>query len=275
MQQQARVLRSNIFQNVKVLHGSTKEDLWHNSTWNKIKNEYQVIVCTPAILDQSMSHSFITMQEISLLIFDEAHHAKKDHPYSRLIRSYYLKCPVEARPRIFGMTASAVDTKGSIAEVAKSLEELLQAKIVTTTDGSLLSFAPKPTDMKWIYGSPRPHFDTDLCCELQANVSFCPQLKRGFEYSRKATSQLGPWCADRGWQYIMGTLVNRSSSIHNKFQSSDVYAVMSDEERTKSIHALEEAEMLVRNHEFDLVRPNIQYLSPKVLVLYEQLSTLR
>lgn len=221
-----------------------------------------------------MSHSFITMEDISLLVFDEAHHAKKDHPYSRLIRSYYLKCPIDSRPRIFGMTASAVDTKGSIAEAAKSLEELLQAKIVTTDDGSLLAFAPKPIDVKWTYPRPRSHFDTDLSQELRSLVYFCKDLRRGFEFSRKASSQLGPWCADRGWQYVMGTLASHSSSIHNNFQNSEAYADMSDEEKTKSINALEDAEMLVRNHTYDAVRSNINFLSPKVLMLHERLTTI-
>lgn len=172
------------------------------------------------------------------------------------------------------MTASAVDTKGGIAEAARSLEELLQAKIVTTNDGSLLAFAPKPEDKMWIYPIPRPHYDTDLDQGLRSKVLFCTDLRRGFEFSRKASSQLGSWCADRGWQYVMGTLGNHSSSIHNKFQNSEIYAAMTDEEKTESINALEEAEVLVRNHEFDFIKPNIHYLSPKVLELYKQLTAI-
>ena len=112
-----------------MLHGNARQDLWKASTWTQIKEHNKIVVCTPAILDQCLMHSFLDMQDISLLVFDEAHHAKKDHPYSRLIRSYYLKCQDEVRPKIFGMTASAVDSKGDIAQTAQNLEELLHAKI--------------------------------------------------------------------------------------------------------------------------------------------------
>lgn len=166
VQQQARVLANNLIEKPAVLYGNAGANLWCKTTWDRIKTENRIVVCTPAVLDQALAHSYLAMVDISLLIFDEAHHTKKDHPYSRLIRSYYLKCPVESRPKIFGMTASAVDTKGDITSTAQALEQLLHAKIVTTSDGSLLSFAPRPTDVKWTYGRLRQHFDTDLYSEL-------------------------------------------------------------------------------------------------------------
>jgi endoribonuclease Dicer len=49
-----------------------------------------VIVCTAEVLSQCMIHNFIGMAQINLLIFDEAHHAKGEHPYARIMKDYYL-----------------------------------------------------------------------------------------------------------------------------------------------------------------------------------------
>lgn len=64
-----------------LVHGR-KFDTWKQQEWNELLNTYEVIVCTAAILDQSLSHGYIKMEDINLIIFDEAHHAKKDHPYA-------------------------------------------------------------------------------------------------------------------------------------------------------------------------------------------------
>lgn len=248
-------------------------NLWAKATWNDIKQHNKVVVCTPAVLDQALAHSYITMEDISLLIFDEAHHTKKDHPYSRLIRSYYLKCVPASRPRIFGMTASAVDTKGDIARTAEALEELLHAKIVTTDDGSLMAFAPKPQDVKWTYSRLRVHFDTNLYQYLRSTVSFCQDLKRGFEFAKKATTELGPWCSDRAWQLILGASPNQSSSIRRKFEQSAAYANMSTaEEREAALKALDDATTRVQMHPLEVPDLVPAHLSSNVILLHDKLT---
>lgn len=273
VQQQARVLANNLADAPAVLYGNGKADLWEKLTWEKITEHNKVIVCTPAILDQSLMRSFITMEDISLLVFDEAHHVKKDHPYSRLIRSYYLKCPTELRPRIFGMTASPVDSKGDIAIKAKDLEDLLHAKIITTDDGSLLSFAPKPTDVIWSYPRPRTHFETDLTLELSRKVRFCQDLKQGFIFSNKAVTELGPWCADQVWKFVMGRSLNESSSVRKKFEQSEAYAKLSTiKEREQALVALDEAALTVQKHINISPSHDPAFLSSKVTMLYDKLT---
>lgn len=255
-----------------VLHGNTKTDLANTQTWDRIKEHNKIIVCTPAILDQCMSQSYIGMEDISLLIFDEAHHTKKDHPYSRIIRSYYLKCNNDSRPKVFGMTASAVDSKKDIAKEAVELEELLHAKIATTDDGSLLSFAPKPTDQVWAYSRERPYFETDLYRHLSTKVRFCEDLKRGFEFGKVALTQLGPWCADRVWKYVMGDSPNESSSVRRKFEQSTAYINLPTvEEREQALQALDEAALLVQTYDLQRPNPEKSNLSPKVNLLHEKL----
>lgn len=83
--QQAAVLRNNIDQNVAQFFGAMGPDLWSKQTWEEQFKENMVIVCTAEILCQCLLSSYIKMDQINLLIFDEAHHTKKDHPYARSV----------------------------------------------------------------------------------------------------------------------------------------------------------------------------------------------
>ena len=83
--QQSTVLRNNIDQKVAYLFGAMGTDLWDQPIWDEQLKENMVIVCTAEILCQSLHNAFIKMDQINLLIFDEAHHTKKEHPYARLV----------------------------------------------------------------------------------------------------------------------------------------------------------------------------------------------
>lgn len=79
------MLERNLDQKVERFCGEMGCDLWSKATWEKIFNENMVIVCTAEILYQCLMHSFISMDEINLLVFDEAHHTKRNHPYARYV----------------------------------------------------------------------------------------------------------------------------------------------------------------------------------------------
>jgi endoribonuclease Dicer len=111
VRQQQLMLANNLPEAPKALHGGGKDDLWKKVEWDKLKAQNKAIVCTAEVLNQCLMHSFVKIEEINLLIFDEAHHTKKGHPYARIIKDYYLEQSEPShRPKIFGMTASPVDT---------------------------------------------------------------------------------------------------------------------------------------------------------------------
>lgn len=85
--QQAAVLRNNIDQNVAHFFGAMGTDLWDRQVWEEHLQQNMVIVCTAEILNQCLLNSHVRMNQINLLIFDEAHHTKKDHPYARFVMS--------------------------------------------------------------------------------------------------------------------------------------------------------------------------------------------
>lgn len=81
--QQFSVLDANLDHKVTRLCGADGVDRWNHAKWLEMFAENKVIVCTAEILFQCLSHSYLFMKQINLLIFDEAHHTKKNHNYAR------------------------------------------------------------------------------------------------------------------------------------------------------------------------------------------------
>lgn len=82
--QQYEVLRHNLTgHDITRLYGALGADRLSKDRWDNYLNDNKVIVCTAEILSQALSHSYVNMKQINLLIFDEAHHAKKNHSYAR------------------------------------------------------------------------------------------------------------------------------------------------------------------------------------------------
>ncbi len=81
--QQYAVLDSNLDQKIAAFCGDMGCDLWSRQTWEEKLRDKMVVICTADVLLQCLQHSFVTLEQINILIFDEAHHAKKNHPYAR------------------------------------------------------------------------------------------------------------------------------------------------------------------------------------------------
>ena len=69
----------------------------------------QVLACTPMKLLHALQHKRISMEQIALLVFDEAHHFYGSEPYAVLMQYFYRPLPVERRPRVLALTASPVE----------------------------------------------------------------------------------------------------------------------------------------------------------------------
>lgn len=80
--QQHYFLKNNLHKlPVDMFCGNMGTKLWTREKWVKVFADNMVVVCTAEVLRQCLGHGFISMDRINLLIFDEAHHAKKEHPY--------------------------------------------------------------------------------------------------------------------------------------------------------------------------------------------------
>src|SRR3989344_6712803 len=86
-----------------------REKLWHNSN---------VIVGTPQAIENDIINDKVPLDNISLMVFDEAHRAVKDYSYSFLAKQYKKRGNFV---RILGLTASPGSDIDTIQEVIKNL----------------------------------------------------------------------------------------------------------------------------------------------------------
>ncbi|VFQ61325.1 unnamed protein product [Cuscuta campestris] len=156
VEQQAKVIEDSVDFKVGTYCGSLKH-LKNYHDWQKELEQYEVLVMTPQILLHNLSHCFIKMEIITLLIFDECHYAQieSSHPYAEIMKIFY-KSDSEKLPRIFGMTASPKLGKGASIE---GLEKVLRAKVysVECVD-ELCQFVASPKVNVYYYTSTTEGF---------------------------------------------------------------------------------------------------------------------
>ncbi|KAG7092207.1 hypothetical protein E1B28_008574 [Marasmius oreades] len=106
---------------IGLITGSKNPDQWKDThLWRTVMEKYRVVVSTPQVLLDALRHGYIVMgRDISLLVFDEAHHAVEGDPYNRIMQEFYrplpprtrtagVPFPALVRPMIMGLTASPI-----------------------------------------------------------------------------------------------------------------------------------------------------------------------
>lgn len=277
--QQCNVLQCGLDHRVQGICGAMGASLWTKSTWDKHFDNNMVIVCTAEVLVQCMMHSFINMRRVNLLIFDEAHHAKNNHPYARLIKEYYLAEPdLSQRPRIFGMTASPVDANVDIRKAARDLETLLHCKIATTSDITLLqSHITKPAEDCAKYAPLGPPFKTPFFQELEDRYGSLKVYKRLFRTALILSSELGRWASDTYWSFAFSeeesrkTELRRERTYHKTNEVTEGHG--SVDKLNEEIAQLREAAEYVQSREFPPPSATSEDLSSKVLMLHQWLRS--
>lgn len=91
VEQQHAVIQASIPVSVGMISGSLEPDQWRDAQlWQRVLSTHQIIVSTPQVLLDALRNGYIHMaRDISLLVFDEAHHAVKGHPYNLIMSENY------------------------------------------------------------------------------------------------------------------------------------------------------------------------------------------
>ncbi|KAL8339952.1 hypothetical protein RB601_006198 [Gaeumannomyces tritici] len=269
--QQTKQLHSNLDFAITGIHGDSVTHLWNDiEYWQKLRSDNMVIVCTAEILYTCLARGYINMRQINLLVFDEAHHTKKNHPYARIIKDFYVtEEDPDARPRVLGMTASPFDTKTiHIEKAASELERLLHSEIATIADDELLKAIGNRAEERNVPYAFLPHREpTDLCKKLETLLRSHSQFKKAFSTAKIVASELGPWCADRLWELkfqddsgLEGRAESNSRRENSEWQMCE----------TDQLGDLREAALIVKNSA--LGPPQDDGLSSKTLKLLEILE---
>uniref|UniRef100_A0A0V0J0M9 Putative ovule protein n=1 Tax=Solanum chacoense TaxID=4108 RepID=A0A0V0J0M9_SOLCH len=127
--------------------GEMGVDYWDAAAWQQQVDDHEVLVMTPAILLAALRHSFLQIDMIKVIIFDECHNARGKHPYASIMVEFYhhqLTHESAQLPRIFGMTASPIKSKGastahSYWQKIRDLENLMNSKVYTCSSESVLA----------------------------------------------------------------------------------------------------------------------------------------
>ncbi|WCJ38881.1 dicer-like 2 [Euphorbia peplus] len=154
VKQQADAVRMHTDLNVGMFWGEMGVDYWNADIWRQHIEKNEVLVMTPQILLNGLRCGFFKLNFIKVLIFDECHHAKGKDAYALILQEFYhrhLKSGASDLPRIFGMTASLVNSKGPKSEVSyweqiRKLENIMCSKVYTCKSESVLAeFVPFST----------------------------------------------------------------------------------------------------------------------------------
>lgn len=86
--------------------------------------------------------------QVSLIVFDECHHTRKNHAYNGIMREYFQESP-EKRPKVFGMTASPIWNPRDAVESLATLERNLDAKVIAVREhvAELADHSPRPREV--------------------------------------------------------------------------------------------------------------------------------
>lgn len=118
---------------MKSLTGRDNVDRWGSAAiWEMVLRDVNVIVATPQILFDALHNAYVKLQNISLLVFDEAHHCQANSPSALIMQTFYHpQKGVQNLPHVLGLTASPCNSDKSLS--VKQLETNLDATCRTPT----------------------------------------------------------------------------------------------------------------------------------------------
>lgn len=150
---------------------------------------------------------------------------------------------------------------------------MLHCQIATTSDLSLLKMSiSRPNESLAVYGKLAYAYDTPLCSSLKKKFGDLEALAKFFRNAREAASQLGEWCADHLWRFVLDEeqALKVERKIERKFNrgAGDLPVEVLDADLAR----LKEAKEVVKNWTFTNPDVSVNSLSPKVLLLHQYLN---
>lgn len=164
-EQQYEVFKYNLpGYGIQVLSGKDGVDHWTDQgTWDAVLHNVRIVLSTHQVLLDALTHAFVRMSKLALLIFDEAHNCTLNHPARRIMSDFYKpfadaadpKSPV---PKILGLSASPVMKAAATKEALEQIERNLRAIARTPKiyRSELMRFVHKPEVLQVSYPPPSP-----------------------------------------------------------------------------------------------------------------------
>jgi hypothetical protein len=213
--QQHQFLQTHGDYSLGIFHGELGIDLWDILKWKQEYESAQVFVMTAQTFLDNLRYAVLSMDQVALIVFDECHHAKKAHPYNRIMTEFYSTAI--KKPKILGLTASPVstgvsksDSSAKQSQLLQNLSQNLNAKIVTPSKHHLnQSLSSQPQEILEYY------LPSSSCytAALKRVVDHCPALenkhdKRLFSHNslQAVITSLGSWATAHLTQDLLSYL---------------------------------------------------------------------
>ncbi|MBI4148187.1 DEAD/DEAH box helicase [Candidatus Woesearchaeota archaeon] len=132
-------------------------------------NQLQFIFSTPQGLENDVLGSKITLKNVSLIVFDEAHRAVGEYAYGWLAKQYVKTANF---PRVLALTASPGSELEKITEVCTNL--FIEGVEIRTEDDPDVAGYVQPITMQWLKVKLPPEFldikkQLDTCVKSKLN----------------------------------------------------------------------------------------------------------
>ena len=230
MKQQAGYIALHTQLNVGQYIGDMNVDSWPMATWNAELGKNHVLVMTMTIFKNMILSNVLKFSQVNLLIFDECHHAVKNHDYVQIMRLYKDSMGMLNPTRIMGLTASLIPSKCKQGDLARKIEELENtlccraqtaenvaevAKYATNPNEECLYFTSSFDDsdvaqlktileepLEFLENFPKEEKDTEIYGLVKLNCEDCMFI----------LLNLGIWCAHqfatKALDHITGLITN-------------------------------------------------------------------
>ncbi|OAP62767.1 hypothetical protein AYL99_01994 [Fonsecaea erecta] len=206
---------------IKLLVGNDNVDRWSEQRiWDAALDGVRVMVSTHKILEDALAHSFVKIEDLALLVFDEAHHCIRKHPANKIMSNFYhpkkKAGSLDQIPHVLGLTATPI-VRSKLREM-NTVERNLDAIAVTPTlhRDELFHFVHRPDLVPLVYETDRltnastalerlqqicsAHAVSSDLLALRSEVPPQPpwkeQLSKFRTKAHHVLNELGPWATD-------------------------------------------------------------------------------
>ena len=182
----------------------------------------RVVFATPQTVYNDVRHGRVSLQDVALAVFDEAHRSVKDYTYTKLATVYR---ETALRPRIMGLTASPGASKEKINEIKRNL--FIEAVEARSEESEDVKDYVERTNIEIIkVRVPDEYYDTRLRLRELYNDRVKKLLNGGFLRSNKVSkkalleariaisARLKSAQASGGQKgYIFGAILNQAQAV--------------------------------------------------------------
>lgn len=99
-----------------------------HKNWNTEFATHEVMCFTAGLFRNLLETGDVSLENVTVLVFDEAHHVRKTkgescHDFNMIMKDFYFTLPLENRPRVVAMTASPGGAM-NVFETRRDVQEL-------------------------------------------------------------------------------------------------------------------------------------------------------